>query len=59
MKPGWKTSEFWLTLIANVGSILILSGALPNEHVAVQVIAGIVAGLSNLGYGISRGLAKH
>ena len=58
VKPGFRTSEFWLAIIVNVGAALLLSGLIPVESVASQVIAAIVAGLTNAGYGISRGLAK-
>ncbi len=58
MKPGYKTTEFWLTIAVNVGAALLISGALPVEGPATQVIAALVSGLTNAGYGVSRGLAK-
>ena len=33
MKPGYKTSEFWLTLLANFAPMLM--GALPPEKAAI------------------------
>jgi len=42
----------------NVGAALLLSGLIPAEGVVAQIIAALVAGLTNAGYGISRGLAK-
>jgi hypothetical protein len=58
LKPGWKTTEFWLTLIATMSGVLLASGLFPEGGVAQEVLAVIVAGLANLGYAISRGLAK-
>lgn len=37
MKEGWKTTEFWLTLGAQVIPLLVLTGILSNqEATAVQ-----------------------
>jgi hypothetical protein len=56
LKTGYKTSEFWITSITAIGTIINQSGllggaALPIE--AIATIAGIVAS-----YVISRGVAK-
>lgn len=54
LTPGMRTSEFLLTVLATVGSVL--SGAenwVPNRY----AWAGVV--LATVGYGISRGLAKY
>jgi hypothetical protein len=54
-KPGMKTTEFWITLITNVLSVLNMSGAwnfTPNKW-SVLTLA-IVNGL----YAVARGLAK-
>lgn len=53
LKPGYKTTEFWVTALTTVGAFTAtLSGALPGKF---AVIAGI---LSSCAYSISRGLAK-
>lgn len=57
-KSGYKTTEFWFTLVANLLGILSISGAFPEGSVYAEVLAAIVMALSNLGYGVSRGLAK-
>ena len=53
-RAGYRTTEFWLTL---VGSALVgvsaLADKLPGEWAAVLAIAGVI------GYAISRGVAKH
>jgi hypothetical protein len=53
MKPGYKTTEFWVTIIANALDFLSsMEGALPPEK------AAYVAAFINGAYAISRGLAK-
>jgi hypothetical protein len=57
-KPGWKTSEFWLSSLATVGGILLASGAVAEGTAAAQVVGGIVAVLASLGYTASRTALK-
>lgn len=52
-KPGWKTSEFWVTAAAIVGVVASSIAGAFNGHVAAYGIAISVAA-----YAISRGLAK-
>lgn len=53
LKPGWKTSEFWLTAVfAGATELLHLAGALPGPWGWIASGAGVMA------YNISRGLAK-
>lgn len=33
MKPGYKTTEFWLTLLAQVLPVLVITGLLTGEEV--------------------------
>ena len=60
VKPGWKTTEFWITVIVAVGSLLWGAGILDPEGIgsANKVFGLIVSGLSAVGYTISRGLVK-
>lgn len=51
MKPGLRTSELWLTVLANV---LIDSGAIP----VPDKWKAITTALTVVGYSIARGLAK-
>jgi hypothetical protein len=51
MKPGYKTSEFWLTIAAALVNILGPAGA----NGTVQVCANAALGAA---YAISRGMAK-
>tara|TARA_B100000700_G_scaffold264056_1_gene301616 strand:+ start:173 stop:388 length:216 start_codon:yes stop_codon:yes gene_type:complete len=60
MKPGWKTTEFWLTSIVALASILWGADVLDPEGVgtANKVFGFVVAALGAVGYTVSRGLAK-
>jgi hypothetical protein len=52
-KPGYKTTEFWLTIAANVAAILAtVAEVLPPEWGAIAVV------ISNGIYSVSRGVAK-
>ena len=54
-KPGYKTTEFWLTVVANIVIALDLAGAwtyVPNRY---AVVAGAIV---NAAYAVSRGQAK-
>lgn len=52
-KPGWKTTEFWVTVLTVVGSIATASvGIVPNEY------AALVTAFAQAAYVISRGIAK-
>lgn len=58
MKPGYKTSEFWLTVVATLIGLLFASGAV-EEASGIGKIAGLAASvLATLGYSYSRGAAK-
>jgi len=54
-KPGYKTTEFWLTMVTNLVIAANLAGAfdgIPNRY------AALVAAVVNGAYAISRGQAK-
>jgi hypothetical protein len=53
MKPGWKTSEFWITGLLITG-LVVSSIAAPLS----PKWAAIGASISGASYAISRGLAK-
>ena len=53
MKPGYKTTEFYVALAPIVGSFLAtLLGELPDKY------AAIASAISALGYAFSRGFSK-
>ena len=58
VKPGWKTTEFWMSSIAALLGIAYASGLI-GADTGVDKVLGIVAStLAGLGYAVSRGLAK-
>jgi hypothetical protein len=61
VKPGAKTTEFWLTLVAQASGILTLFTGVdvsgPAQG-AVKAVGAAVVALASLGYAISRGLTK-
>jgi hypothetical protein len=63
-KPGTKTTEFWLTIIAQLIGIAALFGWFTPEQAAglrehIPAIAGgVIQVFSIFGYSISRGIAK-
>lgn len=56
-KPGFRTTEFWITLAVTVAA-LVPSLGLPEEHVAVKIAGLIVAVGAQLGYAALRTSAK-
>lgn len=51
--PGWRTSEFWMTALGQLGLVLAAaSGALPARY------AAIAGALSQVAYNVSRGMVK-
>jgi hypothetical protein len=58
IKNGWKTTEFWLTLLANVVGVLLMTNVIPTESPWIKVATVVSMVLANLGYTYSRGLVK-
>jgi hypothetical protein len=57
VKPGFRTSEFWLKIAAMLLTALFASGAVTNN--TVLAVAGIAASmLGALGYTVARSLVK-
>ena len=53
VRPGWQTSEFWMTLLGHLGLFGgAVSGVLPPQYAALAAAASQVA------YNLSRGLVK-
>ncbi len=57
MQPGWKSSEFWLTLAAQAAGAVLASG-LPSDNKVVQVSALAMQALTLLGYQNTRARVK-
>ena len=60
IKAGWRTTEFWITVVVALGSLVWGAGLLDPEGAgtANKVFGLVVSGLAAVGYTISRGLAK-
>lgn len=58
MKPGYKTSEFWLTLAAVVVGLLLASGVLTDSPTALKIAAFVASALASLGYQFNRSKTK-
>lgn len=50
LKPGYKTTEFWLSLAAVVVGAVAASGVVPAESVWERVIGLVVSALAAVGY---------
>jgi hypothetical protein len=57
-KPGYKTTEFWLTTVATLAGIVLASGLIVEGSTAAQIVGGVLAVLSQLGYTASRTQVK-
>ena len=56
VKPGWQTTQFWLTLLSNVLPILMSTGIIHGTDGALY--GGMaVAALTNAGYITNRTIA--
>lgn len=49
-KPGYKTTEFWLSLAAVLVGAIQASGFVPNEGIWGQMLGTITVALVSLGY---------
>lgn len=59
MKPGYKTTEFWLSVVAMVVGSLIASGAFSDSSLVMQGLGVAAVILGQLGYAVPRaGLKK-
>lgn len=58
VKPGYKTTEFWLSLAALLLGAITASGLIPLTGPVAQVVGLLVGLLSALGYTVQRGLVK-
>jgi hypothetical protein len=54
MKPGYKTTEFWLSLLTVLISAVASSGLFASTSPAARLISIALATLTSLGYTASR-----
>lgn len=57
-KPGYKTTEFWLTAVATFVGLIMASDIIPSDGIWPKITGLVVALLSSMGYTVSRGMAK-
>lgn len=58
LKPGYKTTEFWLAVAAAVVGLLLESGIINGTAFLSEGLGLLAAALASLGYSYSRGKAK-
>jgi hypothetical protein len=64
VRPGWQTTEFWVTIATMIISILGMSGYITPDQQTVLTDASIKLGAlvvmvaAAFGYSLSRGMAK-
>lgn len=58
VKPGYKTTEFWLSVGACALGAFAASGALPDDHIVMKVAGMTLAALGAMGYTVSRLFVK-
>lgn len=57
-KPGYKTTEFWLTAVATLGGIIMSSGAVADTGLVGRLIGAVLALLTTMGYTYHRSQLK-
>jgi len=57
-KPGYKTTEFWLSLLAMLLGALMASGVIAEGSTVAQILGIVLAGLAQLGYTAGRAQVK-
>jgi hypothetical protein len=58
IKPGYKTTEFWLSAAVAVIGLLMSSGVIQTGSNLDKIIGIAASALAALGYSISRGNTK-
>lgn len=58
MAPGYKTTEFWLSLAAMIVGTLLAAGVFGEGDTAYKILAFVGATLASFGYSYSRGRVK-
>jgi len=58
VKPGYKTTEFWLSAIATAVGLLIASDCIPETSAVMKIVGLGAAVLSSMGYSAARASVK-
>ena len=59
VKPGYKTTEFWMTTGATVVGLAIASGVVPDTGMWPKIVALVVSAFAAMGYTVSRTAVKN
>ena len=59
VKPGYKTTEFWMTAGATVVGLAIASGVVPDTGMWPKIVALGVSAFAAMGYTVSRTNVKN
>ena len=54
VKPGWKTTEFWIMLIVTIAGLLPTAGLFPSDSQIVKVCGLIVSAATAIGWTYKR-----
>ena len=59
VKPGYKTTEFWLSAVAVLLGLAMASGLIPSDSAWDQAVGLVVSALAAMGYtGARAGVKK-
>jgi hypothetical protein len=58
-KPGYKTTEFWLSAGATLVGLAIASGIVPETGIWPKIVGLVVAAFTSMGYTVSRTSVKN
>ena len=59
VRPGYKTTEFWLSAVAVILGLLMASGAIADGSTAAVIVGGASTLLASLGYTAARAKVKN
>ena len=57
-KPGYKSTEFWLSALCIIFGMLLASGVISEGSNAEKIVAFGASVLASFGYSFSRGMVK-
>lgn len=57
-RPGWRTTEWWLSLVIAVNGLFVAYGVFPLGGDAGRIAGLVVSCLAVVGYAVCRGLTK-
>ena len=53
-KPGFKTTEWWISVVVVAATLFLSSGAVGDTSPVTKIVGLVVSGLTALGYGWGR-----